>query len=63
MKLNRLEKERDEASEHGKKKLRSALEKIHDALDAAGAPKGDDLSYGDRIRWLGAQLEQLRDAK
>jgi hypothetical protein len=63
VKLNRLEKERDEASEHGKRKLRSTLEKIHDALDAAGAPRGEDLSYGDRIRWLAGQIEQLRGAK
>ncbi len=58
VKLNRLEKERDDATDHGKKKLRGVLEKIHEALDATGAPRGEDLSYGDRIRGLSAQLEQ-----
>ena len=56
--LNRLEKERDDALDHGKRKLRAALEKMHDALDTTGAPRGDDLSYGDRIRWLAARLEE-----
>jgi len=56
--LNRLEKERDEAVDHGKRKLRAALEKIHGALDQAGAPRGDEMSYGDRIRWLATQLAE-----
>ncbi len=58
VKLNRLEKERDDAKEHGKKKLRATLEKIHEALDATGAPRGDELSYGDRIRWLAARFAE-----
>jgi chromosome segregation ATPase len=58
VKLNRLEKERDDAADHGKRKLRGVLEKVHEALDATGAPRGDDLSYGDRIRWLSTQLEK-----
>ncbi len=58
VKLNRLEKERDDAAEHGKKKLRATLEKIHEALDATGAPRGDELSYGDRIRWLATHLAE-----
>lgn len=62
VKLNRLEKERDEAAEHGKKKLRAVLEKVHEALDAAGAPRGDDLSYGDRIRGLASRLEEHGNA-
>jgi chromosome segregation ATPase len=57
VRLNRLEKERDESQDHGKRKLRAVLDKVHEALDAAGAPRGQDLSYGDRIRWLAAQLE------
>jgi chromosome segregation ATPase len=63
VKLNRLEKERDEATERGKKKLRTTLEKIHESLDAAGAPKGEELSYGDRLRWLATELERLRGAQ
>ncbi len=58
VKVNRLEKERDDAADHGKRKLRVVLEKVHEALDATGAPRGDELSYGDRIRWLATQLEK-----
>jgi len=56
--LNRLEKERDDTADHGKRKLRAVLEKVHDSLDQAGAPRGDDLSFGDRIRWLAAKLQE-----
>ncbi|HEX5138054.1 MAG TPA: hypothetical protein VFY93_13845 [Planctomycetota bacterium] len=56
VKLNRLEKERDDAADRGKRKLRATLEKVHVALDAAGAPRGDDLSFRDRIRWLAEKL-------
>jgi len=59
--LNRLEKDRDDAAEHGKRKLRAVLEKIHGTLDEAGAPRGDDLSFGDRIRWLAAKLQERGD--
>jgi len=58
VKLNRLEKERDDAAERGKKKLRATLEKIHEALDATGAPRGEEFSYGDRIRWLAARFAE-----
>lgn len=57
VKVNRLEKEREDAAERGKQKLRATLEKIHKALDETGAPRGDDLSFSDRIRWLAARLE------
>jgi chromosome segregation ATPase len=56
--LNRLEKERDEAADRGKQKLRTTLEKVHAALDSAGAPRGDDLSFSDRIRWLATKLAE-----
>jgi chromosome segregation ATPase len=58
VRLNRLEKERDEALAYGRRKLKKVIEKVHEALDATGAPRGADLSYGDRIRWLVARLEE-----
>ena len=50
--LNRLETQRDEARVESKRKVKKILTRIHDALDEAGAPRGDDLSYGERVRRL-----------
>jgi DNA repair exonuclease SbcCD ATPase subunit len=58
VRVNRLEKERDEALAYGRRKLKKVIEKVHEALDATGAPRGADLSYGDRIRWLVTRLEE-----
>jgi chromosome segregation ATPase len=56
VRVNRLERERDEALAYGRKKLKKVIEKVHEALDEAGAPRGDDLSYGERLRWLVARF-------
>jgi chromosome segregation ATPase len=56
--LNRLEKERDAAAERGKQKLRATVEKVHAALDETGAPRGDDLSFSERIRWVARKLAE-----
>lgn len=50
--INRIEEERDEAVKAGKRKFRKVLAKIHEELDGIGAPKGADLSFGERIRRL-----------
>lgn len=55
--LNRLETDRDEAVRDRRTKVKKILSKVHAALDEAGAPGGEDLSYGERIRWLRNQLE------
>jgi len=55
--LNRLETDRDEAVRDRRKKVKKILSKVHAALDEAGAPGGEDLSYGERIRWLRNQPE------
>ena len=55
--LNRLENERDDAQDERRKKIKKILSKVHAALDEAGAPRGEDLSFGERIRWLKKQLE------
>ena len=49
----RLEEKLDDAEKHTRKKVRRIIEKIHTELDAIGAPRGDDLSYGERIRRMG----------
>ena len=55
--LNRLENDRDDARRERRQKVKKILSKVHAALDEAGAPRGKDLSYGERIRWLKRQLE------
>lgn len=56
-KLNKAEEARHEASSQGKQKLRKILAKIHADLDAAGAPQGEELSFGERIRLLRKSLD------
>ena len=46
----------EEAQKHERKRVRKILDKIHAALDDAGAPRGDDLSYSERIRRLKREL-------
>lgn len=58
--VNRLEKEKADAVEHASAKVRKILDKVHAALDDAGAPKGEELSFGDRIRALKERIEELR---
>lgn len=48
--LNKAEEARHEASSLGKQKVKKILQKIHDELDAAGAPRGEEMSFGERIR-------------
>ena len=55
--LNRLENDRDDARRERRKRVKKILSRVHAALDEAGAPRGEDLSYGERIRWLKKQLE------
>ena len=50
--INRLETERDDASSNAKRKTKKILRKIHEVLDSVGAPAGEDMSYGERIRRL-----------
>jgi chromosome segregation ATPase len=56
---NRLEIEKDEAKAQRKEKHKRLLEKIHQDLDEAGAPKGDEWSFGARIRWLRERIDEL----
>ncbi|MEM8886108.1 MAG: hypothetical protein AAGD14_18735, partial [Planctomycetota bacterium] len=48
----RLEEKVDEAQKHERQRVRRILDKIHGALDDVGAPRGDDLSFSERIRKL-----------
>ena len=50
--INRLEQEAHDASSAGKRKTKKILRKIHEALDAVGAPAGEEMSYGERLRRL-----------
>ena len=50
--LNRAERERDDAVSQRDRKMKKILKKIHQVLDEVGAPRGDELSYGERIRRL-----------
>jgi chromosome segregation ATPase len=53
--VNRLEQERDAALKERKRKVKKILAKVHAALDEAGAPHGDEMSFGERIRRLAGQ--------
>jgi len=53
--VNRMENERDDAL----RKRRKVLDKVHRELDAAGAPKGENVSFGERIRWLQQRITDL----
>jgi len=57
--VNRLEKEKSETAETASAKVKKILGKVHEALDSAGAPKGEELSFGDRIRALRERIEEL----
>jgi len=56
---NRLQQERDDAVSQGRQKVRKILDRIHQVLDDAGAPRGDDASYGERVRWLAGRIAEL----
>jgi chromosome segregation ATPase len=51
-KATRLEDKIEVAEEHERNRVKKIIAKIHKELDAAGAPSGDDLSFGERIRAL-----------
>ncbi len=55
----RIEKERDEAVRAATRKTKRILEKVHDELDDAGAPRGDEASFGERIRYLKQRIRDL----
>ncbi len=59
VKVNRLEKKVEEKKEERRTKLRKILDKVHAELDAAGVPRGDEVSFGERIRWLKQRIEDL----
>ncbi len=50
--INRIETQRDEATSTARRKTKKILRKIHESLDAVGAPAGEEMSYGERIRRL-----------
>jgi len=52
----KLEGKLDEQQSHERRRVRKILDKIHSALDEVGAPRGDDLSYSERVRRLAARL-------
>lgn len=54
---NRLENDLEEERKNRQRKVKKILAKIHGELDAAGAPRGEDLSFGERIRWLKQQID------
>lgn len=55
----RLEAERDEAARGAARKTKRILEKVHDELDDAGAPRGEEASFGERIRYLKQRIRDL----
>ncbi len=55
----RVEAERDEAQRNAARKSKRILEKVHDELDDAGAPRGDEASFGERIRYLKQRIRDL----
>jgi len=59
VKVNRLEGELDDANRTARKKSKKILSKIHESLDDAGAPTGDEMSFGERIRRLKQRIEEL----
>jgi len=48
--VNRLEEQRDDAERNGRRKVKKILKRIHAALDELGAPAGEDVSFGERLR-------------
>ncbi|MHC4338793.1 MAG: hypothetical protein ACYSX0_01085 [Planctomycetota bacterium] len=59
VKVNKLEGALDEANRAARKKSKKILSKIHESLDDAGAPTGDEMSFGERIRRLKQRIEEL----
>jgi len=57
--VNRLEKECDDAARERKHKVKKVLRKVHHALDDAGAPGEPNVSFGERIRWLKQRIDEL----
>jgi chromosome segregation ATPase len=51
-KLTKLEGKVEEAQAHERRRVRKILDKIHAALDDAGAPNGENMSFSERIRRL-----------
>lgn len=50
--VNRLEEERDDTARKAREKVKRILAHIHEELDRIGAPKGEEMSFGERIRRL-----------
>jgi len=59
VKVNRLEMKVEEKKEERRTKVRKILDKVHAELDHAGAPRGKEVSFGERIRWLKERIEDL----
>ena len=57
VRVNRLEHDIEEERDQRRRKVKKILAKIHGELDEAGAPRGDDLSFGERVRWLRRQID------
>jgi len=55
--INRREEERDEALRDGRRKVKKILGRMHAVLDEVGAPRGEEMSFGERIRRLVAGPE------
>jgi len=55
--VNRLEHDIEEERDQRRRKVKKILAKIHGELDEAGAPRGEDLSFGERVRWLRHQID------
>ncbi len=51
-KATRLEEKLEESEDHERARVKKIISKIHKELDAAGAPAGNDASFGERIRSL-----------
>ncbi|MGH7162632.1 MAG: hypothetical protein ACREID_04040, partial [Planctomycetota bacterium] len=60
--IGRIEKERDAAQERAAEKVKKILKKVHEELDAAGAPMAEEMSYGERIRLLHKRIATLEAA-
>ena len=59
VKVNRLEEKVEETKDERRNKVRKILDKVHDELDGAGVPRGKEVSFGERIRWLKERIEDL----
>ncbi|MHC4956851.1 MAG: hypothetical protein ACYTGN_00650 [Planctomycetota bacterium] len=61
--VNRLENDIDKERDERRRKVKRVLAKVHSALDDAGAPTEDDMSFGERIRLLGEKKDKGDDTE